>query len=311
MLFFISDETEAKLDYHYTVKNILKFFQAEYNLDHLSFVSYDQDDKNVNKMIQQFISSEILSQDVISFCVHHPASIGNSSTFYDTYLPKNVLAVASASKPQNWENYLEFMTKLQVKSSVLLFVGDMDSQQWQLFMDMSNNLFKNALFYVVFQDTSPKAMVWYRVITVKSYKTSVINPLQIDSGGRLTENYDMQGLHIISITLSWAPYFTLLDCNEDKQNCQSEGYLTDVMNILGEMMNFTWESHGEIEGNWGTTSISGPSNSSGVWGGVVGNVFNGSYPLSIRYFICGNFLTCNISLCLIVLNSGLSIVLLL
>ena len=177
------------------------------------------------------------------------------------------------------------MTKLLVKSSVLLFVGDIDPQKWQLFVDMANNLSKNALFYVVFQDSSPKMMIWHRVITVRNKKSSVTNQIQIDSEGRLTETYDMQGLHIISITLSWAPYFTLLHCNEDKRNCQSEGYLTDVMNILGEMMNFTWESHGEIDGNWGTTSISGPSNSSGVWGGVVGHVFNGSYPLSIRYFI--------------------------
>ena len=285
-LFFISDEIKAKVDYQYSIRNVIRFFKTEYSLNHLSLVSYEQKDKNVNKMIYQFISSEMLSQDGIRVCVHNFVSTGNSSTFYDPYLHTNVLVVASASNPQNWGHYLEFMTTLKVKSSVLLFVGDIDSQKWQLFMDMSNNLAKNALFYVAFQDPSLQRMIWHHVITVKSYQTSVINQLQIDSRGRLTENYDMQGLHIISITLSWAPYFTLLDCTEEKRNCHSEGYLTDMMNILGEMMNFTWESHGEIEGNWGTTSISGPSNSSGVWGGVVGHVFNGSYPLSIRYFIC-------------------------
>ena len=92
----------------------------------------------------------------------------------------------------------------------------------------------------------------------------------------------MQGLEIVSITLSWAPYFTLTNCKEDMTKCGGEGYLADVMDILGNMMNFQWQSHGEINENWGTTAISGPSNSSGVWGGVVGNVFNGTYQLSIR-----------------------------
>ena len=97
-------------------------------------------------------------------------------------------------------------------------------------------------------------LVWHRVITVNDYNTSVINRVEIDPGGSLSEYYDMKGFHLISTTLSWAPYFTLIDCDQDQKNCQSEGYLTDVMNILGETMNFTWESHGEIDGNWGTTT---------------------------------------------------------
>ena len=125
-------------------------------------------------------------------------------------------------------------------------------------------------------------MTWYRVMTLNGHKFSIVNRVKFDENGRLIEKYDMKGSHIISVTLSWAPYFTLLDCSDDEKDCKSEGYLTDVMNILGNMMNFTWESHSEADRNWGTTVISGPSNSSGTWGGVVGHVFNGSYQLSIR-----------------------------
>ena len=64
--------------------------------------------------------------------------------------------------------------------------------------------------------------------------------------------------------------------------CHSGGYLAEVMDILGSMMNFTWETHQESEGNWGTKPSFGPANSSGVWGGIVGSVFNGTYQLSIR-----------------------------
>ena len=91
----------------------------------------------------------------------------------------------------------------------------------------------------------------------------------------------MQGLHIVSITLNWDPYFTLLDFTDNKY-CRIEGQLTGVMNNLGEMINFTLESHGEMNENWGTNAISGQSNSNKVWGGIVRNVFNGTYLLSIR-----------------------------
>ena len=42
-------------------------------------------------------------------------------------------------------------------------------------------------------------------------------------------------------------------------------------------MNFTWESHQEVNNDWGLNQYQ-----SGGWGGVVGNVFNGTYQLSIR-----------------------------
>ena len=120
-------------------------------------------------------------------------------------------------------------------------------------------------------------------MTLHGNNKSIVNQMEFDSNGRLIEEYDMKGSHILSITLSWAPYFSLLNCSDDGQDCKSEGYLTDVMNSLGNMTNFTWESHSDIDGNWGTTVVSGPSNSSGTWDGVVGHVFNGSYQLSIRY----------------------------
>ena len=92
----------------------------------------------------------------------------------------------------------------------------------------------------------------------------------------------MQGLRIVSLTLAWEPYFTL-DCAVNQyKNCKSGGYLADVMDILGSMLNFTWEAHAEQNANWGTKPISGPYNSSGVWGGVLGEVLKGNYQISLR-----------------------------
>ena len=85
-----------------------------------------------------------------------------------------------------------------------------------------------------------------------------------------------------SSALSWEPYLSITNCADTGQECNSKGYLADVMDILGVMMNFTWESHAQREKDWGIIPISGPPNASGIWGGVIGDVFNGTYPLSVR-----------------------------
>ena len=278
----ISSVTDAKVNYSYIVRNILNFTEHEYDFHHVSIITFDKEDTYVRRMVGYLSSSPTLSQRVIYTSVHLPTSTRNSSE-YNRSLSRNILAVASSSNSSNWPLYLNMLAKSNLKSSILFLTGKVELQKLEIMYDMLNNLSKNSLFYMAYQlKDLAEEMLWYRVITLEGYSKSVINLIEFDSFGRLIENYDMQGLHIVSIALSWAPYFTLYNCTEKKTNCSSEGYLTDAMNILGEMMNFTWESHGEIEDNWGTTSISGPSNSSGVWGGVVGNVFSGKYQLSIR-----------------------------
>ena len=54
------------------------------------------------------------------------------------------------------------------------------------------------------------------------------------------------------------------------------------MNTLGAITNFTWEVLRQKDDNWGTSPISGPANASGIWGGMVGDIFYGSYQISIR-----------------------------
>ena len=126
---------------------------------------------------------------------------------------------------------------------------------------------------------------WHQVITLNNYTKSVINPISFNEMGIITENFNLQGLNIISLTLSWAPFFTLTDCKNGHKNCKGKGYLADVMDALGKHMNFTWETDEDPAGNWGTTPISGAANASGVWGGVVGGVTNGEYQLCISSWV--------------------------
>ena len=57
------------------------------------------------------------------------------------------------------------------------------------------------------------------------------------------------------------------------------------MDSASKIMNFTWESYADPNGNWGVAPISGPYNKSGVWGGVMGSIVNGDYMISLSAWI--------------------------
>lgn len=285
----VSFLTSEFIDYKQNAETVLNFFKEEQKLRYLSIVTFDSNNTKFQRMIYRILSSEALSKEAGYFVVHHsptPLQLGllSDERKDDKAIKQdNILILTSFSNSYSWKGILSLLSYTKVKSSILLFVGDYDGYRWNIFKDMLDKLSKNSMFYVVFQHQyRNNELAWHLVTTLNGYKTAVVDPLKFDFSGKVIKGYDMQGLHIVSITESWAPYFTLLDCDSDRRNCKNEGYLTDVMNILGSKMNFTWESHGEKDGIWGTTAISGPSNSSGVWGGVVGSVFNGTYQLSVR-----------------------------
>jgi len=271
---------------------VLNFMKFECDVNQLSIVSFERLQKNVNRMAYYYLSdkSETEKRLMISFQTLNTSDIEHNSSMKELItkrLYSNVMVITTFDNPENWAKYLQLMAKTKVKSSIITFVGRFNQTKWESFISIADNIKKNSLFYVAFQKSNNvfDVLMWYRILTLHGNNKSIVNQMEFDSNGRLIEEYDMKGSHILSITLSWAPYFSLLNCSDDGQDCKSEGYLTDVMNILGNMTNFTWESHSDIDGNWGTTVVSGPSNSSGTWDGVVGHVFNGSYQLSISAWV--------------------------
>jgi hypothetical protein len=114
---------------------------------------------------------------------------------------------------------------------------------------------------------------------------AVINPVTFNQFGQIKEEYNLQGIEIVSITLDWAPYFMIENCNEFGKNCKKSGFLADFMDGLGKILNFTWDSHAPLDGIWGVRPISGPFNKSGIWGGAMGGVINGDYALSLSQWV--------------------------
>ena len=138
------------------------------------------------------------------------------------------------------------------------------------------------IFFYVGISSSP--MTWYHVISLKS--GSAISELSFHPNSRRAmETYDLQGLQITSTSLTWAPFYTIDDCNEEGLQCKTAyGYLHDYMNLLADKLNFTYVSHKDTDDDWGTLPKSGPFSLNGTWGGVVGNVILGKYDMSISSY---------------------------
>ena len=60
--------------------------------------------------------------------------------------------------------------------------------------------------------------------------------------------------------------------------------MADLMNMVGNMLNFTWHCDAEPNNDWGVTPKSGPPNVNGTWGGVVRDIVNGDYPLCLSFW---------------------------
>ena len=270
-------------------KNVIDFVGNNFKrfLDHVSIVSFDINDRLVHRTIYHLLvlswkKDSKLNKTSLYMTVKFLGEQGNITQTINI-TNRNIIAIASSTNTSRWKNYLNLMTKTKANSVILVFTGYLDNTKVRTLHEMMNDISKNSMFFTTYRSKETLLyFTWNQMITLDGYENSIINQIEFDSSGRIIENYDMQGIHLFSVSLTWSPYFIITNCTDEHSNCQSEGYLAETMDILGGMMNFTWESHREKDNNWGTKPISGPANSSGIWGGVEGNVFNGTYQISIR-----------------------------
>ena len=114
---------------------------------------------------------------------------------------------------------------------------------------------------------------------------AAVSDLKFNQFGHVLENYNLKGMKILSNTLPWPPFFTIQNCDSEGKNCQTDGFLADYMDALGQILNFTWESHKPPDDNWGVQPLSGPFTLSGLWGGAMGSVVNGEYHISLSQWV--------------------------
>ena len=170
-------------------------------------------------------------------------------------------------------SYLRAIKLRQIKMSLLVLSKPWDNEKINLMKKHLSDLQASVLFYIAMPTSNQiNYMTWHQIISLKS--GSALNHLQFaENSSRIIETFNMHGLEISSKSLSWAPYLTIDDCNEDGLECgKNYGYLIDFMDKLAVEFNFTYVSQKNVDNDWwhvGTHGVYG-----GVWGAVKSNQYD-------------------------------------
>ena len=198
-----------------------------------------------------------------------------------------IIIVASKTNPKNWITYAKLFPKMKIKNSILVFPEELERDQINEIQDVFNNLAENALFYWTYISADdPNMQIWNQVITLNHFTTAVLNQLSVSKSGTFIEYFNLKGMHLFGINISFPPFARLSDnCKKCKKltkcgGCTQEGVAVDTLDNAGKMMNFTWESHAEPDNKVGSAPAYGPANASGAWEGTLGALFYGDYQLS-------------------------------
>ena len=288
---FLQLFANATLNTDSNINNVLSFLAVN-GKRHLSLTTIDNYDLSV--IDYQYKVFEICKrQNIYS---NHIITLGKGedavATITDNldYYKDSLVIIASSQDTSNWDYYFDLLTKVEVMSATIIFPEPLSSEQKQTFRSKLEITGLNRFFYWIQEDAAKVGNVSYsRVITLSNVKQVVVNELSFGELGHIIEDYDMQGMHILSTTVSWPPYIFLPEeCKKRKlynEKCNPYGHLVDTLDAMAAISNFTWECHGDPNDDYGTTPLSGPANASGTWGGVVGEVIDGTYHFSMSTWV--------------------------
>ena len=180
-----------------------------------------------------------------------------------------------------FQMYLEHIGNHKIRKTILVFTDQLSVlEETELNTILNDHITGNSWFTIMYQrfDNITK---YQNIISITNNTKTLVQDIKFDQNNKIRDNYNLEGLKLYSNTLTWAPYFTITNCDAEGRNCEMKGILNDYMNAMGRILNFTWTSHAPPDGNWGVQPLSGPFNKSGIWGGAMGSVVNGEYHLSI------------------------------
>ena len=255
----------------------LDFLQAN-GKKNLNFVTMDNEDLIVKEALRKLVRASKLTTKIRSR-VLLPEDIKTKHRFHE-----DTLILVTSSQSKNWDEYVDIVAGTKIMSSLIICLGEYQRQIFDELCWSLQNKSKSSFFYWMgVEGQRLETIDWKEIISLKNTNKIIGVPIKFDSFGRVVFEKNLHGVHINCSTVSWAPYFELTGCKgENETNCKGVGYLADIMNILGNRFNFTWSCDKEPNRFWGNNEpISGPRNISGSWGGIMGNVINGSYHLCV------------------------------
>ncbi len=123
----------------------------------------------------------------------------------------------------------------------------------------------------------------FRIQTLIGGGNYVKDEWRILPSGFYEVSYNMQGHTVTSSTLTWRPWFVMdQDCQETETPCRHSGVLSEMMDVMGKMYNFTWSATPEPDGNWGVSPLNREDGlQTHDYVGVLGNIVNRKYDISI------------------------------
>ena len=66
----------------------------------------------------------------------------------------------------------------------------------------------------------------------------------LNGSNTILEDYNLKGLKLTTISLTWVPFLTLKECDENGTNCKIiYGYIKDYMDALSKDLNFTYDAY--------------------------------------------------------------------
>ena len=138
----------------------------------------------------------------------------------------------------------------------MLILESENSSRADLISALSNrahNLNRNLMFYILVKNQ------WVSMIKVKNTERTVVNGLKLTPELFVIEReWDLQGITVKSISLSWMPDYGLFNCNKNGTHCQEvTGILASIFKSVADRTNTTIEHVLEPNDNWGMKTISG------------------------------------------------------
>lgn len=123
-------------------------------------------------------------------------------------------------------------------------------------------------------------------MTLYNSSQFIMNKIIFNDMGVAIEDYNMNGYNIVGTSLTWKPFMANDNCDKTGRNCQNYGLVADLIDIWGKTYNFTWDIYADVNNDWGMWPLEGtPYNTSGKWKGVMGDIVEGKYQLTINAWI--------------------------
>ena len=180
------------------------------------------------------------------------------------------------SRTDDLEAYLKIIAGRKVRMSLLLFINIEDDGSYEELLRYSGKMRTPSYFYAARMAVGSGTMLWHKVFSLNS--GTVTDPLTFaENSLKVMDIIDLKGLEVTSTALTWAPFYTIDNCNLVGLECStSYGYLEDYMGILSKKFNFTYTSHKNMDNNWGLVP-----NKNGSYGGVLGDLISKKYDMII------------------------------